>query len=89
MQTLGYFPAERGVSMLALIGNQPHLATGDTAPSKLEVLSQSWFIAVATRLLEEAEASLEAVMMRRPDLFPTGLDHKAHDLRVVQQPEFA
>ena len=55
VQTLGYFPAERGVCVLALIGGQPHLATVDTVPSKLEVLSRSQFITVAARLLEKAE----------------------------------
>ena len=53
------------------------------------MLSQAQFITVAARLLEEAEASLEVVMMCRSDLFPAGLDRKAHDLRVLQQPEFA
>ena len=89
VQTLGYFAAERGVSVLVLIGDQPHLATVDTVPLKLEVLSQVQFIMVAARLLEEAEASLEAVMICGPDLFPVGLDSKAHDLRVLQQLEFA
>ena len=87
VQTLGYFPAERGVSMLALIGDQPHLATGDTAPLKLEVLSAAQFTTVAARLLEEAEEHLEAVIICGPDLFPAGLSSKAHDLRVLQQLE--
>ncbi len=87
VQTLGYFPAERGVYMLALIGDQPHLATVDTVPLKLEVLSAAQFITVAACLLEEAEEHLEAVMICGPDLFPAGLSSKAHDLRVLQQLE--
>jgi len=47
VQPLGYFPAERGVFVLALIGGQPHLATVDTVPLKLEVLSETRFITVA------------------------------------------
>lgn len=70
-----------------LIGYPPHLATVDTVPSKPEVLSRAQFITVAARLLEKAEASLEAVMICRSDLFPAGLESEAHDLRVVQQPE--
>ncbi len=89
LQTLSYFAVDRGVRVRVLIGDPPHLATVGTVPSKLEVLSWSQFITVAARLLEKAEASLEAVMMCTPDLFPAGLDRKAHDLRVVQQPEFA
>ncbi len=87
VQTLGYFPAERGVSVLVLIGGQPHLATVDTVPLKLEVLSQTQFITAAALLLEEAEAHLEAVIVAEPDLFPAGLSSKAHDLRVLQQLE--
>ena len=87
VQTLGYFPAKRGVSVLVLIGGQPHLAAADTVPLKLEVLSQAQFIMVAACLLEEAEEYLEAVMICGPDLFPAGLSSQAHDLRVLQQLE--
>jgi hypothetical protein len=85
VQPLGHFPAGRGVFVLALIGGQPHLATVDTVPLKVEVLSAAQFITVAARLLEEAEEHLEAVMICGPDLFPAGLNSKAHDLRVFQQ----
>ncbi len=87
VQPLGYFPAGRGVFVLALIGGQPHLATVDTVPLKLEVLSAAQFLTVVARLLEEAEEHLEAVMIRGPALFPGGLSRKAHDLRVLQQLE--
>lgn len=87
VQPLGYFPAERGVLVLALIGGQPHLATIDTVPLKLEALRETQFITVAARLLREAQDHLEAVMICGPDLFPAGLSSKAHDLRVLQQLE--
>ena len=87
VQPLGYFAAERGVFVLALIGGQPHLATVDTVPMKLEALSATRFVTVATLLLEEAEEHLEAVVICGPDLFPAGLSSKAHDLRVLQQLE--
>ncbi len=85
VQTLGYFPAERGVSVLVLIGGQPHLATVDTVPLKLEVLSRTQFITVADRLLEEAIGYPEAVMICEPDLFPVGLSSEAYELRALQQ----
>ena len=89
VQTLSYVAVERGVRVRVLIDDQPHLATVDTVPLRLEVRSRAQCITVAARLLEKAEAALEAVMMCRPDLFPAGLGTKAHDLRVLQQPEFA
>lgn len=85
VQTLGHFPAERGVSVLVLIGGQPHLATVDTMPLKLEALGQTQFITVATRLLEEAKGHPEAVIIAEPDLFPTRLSSKAYELRALQQ----
>ncbi len=85
VQTLGYFPTERGVSVLVLIGGQPHLATVDTVPLKLVVLSQAQFIMVAARLLEEARGYAEAVIVAEPDLFPVGLSGKAYELRALQQ----
>ncbi len=87
VQTLGHFPAERGVCMLVLIGGQPHLATVDTVPLKLEALSATRFITVAALLLEEAEEHKEAVVICGPDLFPAGLSSKAPDLRMLQQLE--
>ena len=89
VQALSYVAVERGVSVRVLIGDQPHLATVDTAPLKLEVLSRAQFITVGARFLEKVEASLEAVMRCGSDLFPAGLDRKARDLRALQQPEFA
>ena len=35
VQTLGYFPAERGVYHLVLVSGRPNLATVDTVPLKL------------------------------------------------------
>jgi len=87
VQTLGYFPANRGVFVLMLIGGQSHLATVDTVPLKLKLLRETQFITAAALLLEEAEAHLEAVIICGPDLFPAGLSSKAHDLRVSQQLE--
>lgn len=87
VQPLGYFPAEWGVRVLALISGQPRLATVDTVPLKLAVLSAAQFITVAARLLREAQEHLEAVVISGPDLFPAGLSSKAHDLRVLQQLE--
>lgn len=85
LQTLGYFPADRGVSQLVLIAGAPHLATVDTVPLRLEPLSQTRFITTAARLLDEAEDYLEAVVIAAPDLFPEGLRDRAHDLRERQQ----
>ena len=85
VQTLGYFPAKRGVSVLVLIGGQPHLAAADTVPLKLEVLSQAQFIMVAARLLEEARGYPEAVIIAEPDSFLVGLSGKAYGLRALQQ----
>ena len=87
MQTLGYFPAKRGVAQLVLIGGAPHLATVDTVPLKLEPLSETRFITTATRLLAEAEDCLESVVIAAPDLFPEMLRSRAHTLRVWQQLE--
>ncbi len=85
VETLGYFPTTRGVSQLVLIAGAPHLATVDTVPLRLEPLSQTRFITTATRLLDEAEDYLEAVVIAAPDLFPERLRDRAHDLRVWQQ----
>ncbi len=85
VETLGYFPATRGVSQLVLIAGAPHLATVDTVPLRLEPLSQTLFVTTATRLLDEAEDYLEAVVIAAADLFPEGLRDRAHDLRVRQQ----
>lgn len=87
VETLGYFPATRGVSQLVLISGAPHLATVDTVPLRLEPLSQTRFITTAIRLLDEAEDYLEAVVIAAPDLFPEGLRDRAHDLLVRQQLE--
>lgn len=64
VQTLGYFPAERGVLVLAFIADQPHLGTVDTVPLTLEPLSGTRFITTATQLLADAED------YAAPDLFP-------------------
>ena len=87
VQTLGYFPAERGVVQLVLIGGAPHLGTVATVPLKLEPLSETRFITTASRLLTEAEAQLESVVVAAPDLFPEMLRSRAHTLRVWQQLE--
>lgn len=86
VQTLGYFPAGRGVSVLALIGGRPHPGLVDTVPLTLESLSEEQFATVADRLLDDAAEDLEAVVVA-PDLFPQTLTGKAHDLRVLQQLE--
>ena len=87
VQTLAYFPAERGYHQLVLIAGEPHLATIDTVPMTLEPLSLTRFITTAVQLLAEAEADLEAVIVS-PDDFPDTLRSRAHDLRVVQQITF-
>jgi len=87
VQTLAYFPAERGYHQLVLVAGEPHLATIDTVPMTLEPLSPTRFITTAVQLLAEAEADLEAVIVS-PDDFPDSLKSRAHDLRVVQQITF-
>lgn len=87
VQTLGYFPAERGYHQLVLIAGELHLATVDTVPLTLKPLSQTRFITTATRLLGEAEDCLGAVVIVSPDDFPKMLMGRAHDLRVVQELE--
>lgn len=87
VRTIGYFPAERGISVLALIGGKPHLGTVDTMPLKLERLSEAQFVLVARRLLDDAMEHPGDVVIAAPDLFPKPLIGKAHDLRVLQQLE--
>lgn len=87
VRTIGYFPAERGVFVLALIGGEPHLGTVDTMPLKLERLSEAQFLLVVTRLLAGALEHPGEVVIAAPDLFPEALTGKAHDLRVLQQLE--
>lgn len=89
VQTLGYFPAERGVLQLVLIGSEPHLGTVATLPLKLEPLSKTRFITTAAQLLAEAEAHIESVVISATDLFPEVLRNRAHTLRVVQQLELS
>ena len=83
--TLGYFPVERGVYHLVLVSGRPNLATVDTAPLKLEPLSEARFSTVAARLLDEAMDRPGDAIVAAPNLFPKALRRGAHDLRVWQQ----